>query len=132
MKIFNMFIEMPDDFEVGKCDKCQYSKGTDQCKLIGLITNGTCLLNCHCPLKVSQQPKLSPTQEYALDLAKKHGGLKRYKKSSYWIGTDIDESQIKQNTHSVYPSNVENVGTHSINALIRLGKLAKINKDLVQ
>jgi hypothetical protein len=38
-------IEMPNDFEVGQCNKCRFAKGTDQCKLIELLTDWFRLYN---------------------------------------------------------------------------------------
>lgn len=52
VKEFILKIEMPNDFKTGLCDKCQFANGSDQCKLTELLTNGTCLLNCFCPLKL--------------------------------------------------------------------------------
>lgn len=51
MKKVILEIEVPDDFEIGQCGKCRFAKGTDQCKLTILLTDGSCALNCFCPLK---------------------------------------------------------------------------------
>lgn len=52
MKKVILEIEMPDDFEVGRCGNCRFARYSDQCKLTALLTNGSCLLNCLCPLKI--------------------------------------------------------------------------------
>lgn len=81
----------------------------------------------------SLQPKLSPTQKFALELAEKHEGLKRYEKSIYWIGADVDpeSAKTKQGLYAYgYPYGIDCVGTHSVNALFRAGKLIKEGKDL--
>jgi hypothetical protein len=67
--------------------------------------------------------KLSPTQEFALGLARKHKGLKRFNGTIYWIGADIDDSSIKTARYSGYPENTETVGSHSVKALTRMGLL---------
>jgi hypothetical protein len=51
MKEFVVKIEMSDKFETGKCSECQFHRGSDQCKLTELLTDGTCKLDCFCPLK---------------------------------------------------------------------------------
>jgi len=72
--------------------------------------------------------KLSKGQEKALALAKKHGGLKRYYKSQYWIGADIDIKTVNPDEMG-YP-NVEFTGTHTVNALEAAGKLEYVARPV--
>lgn len=67
---------------------------------------------------------LSPTQKYAMELAYRHNGLKRFNGSIYWIGADIDESTIKTSKYPDYPDNIETVGNHSVKALVRMNLLS--------
>jgi Zn-finger protein len=46
-----LIIDMSKGWEVGKCKTCQFARGSDQCKLTDVLTDGTCRLNCFCPLK---------------------------------------------------------------------------------
>jgi hypothetical protein len=58
MKRFIIIIEVAPDFEIGKCKTCKYARGSDQCKLLDVLTEGACSLNCFCPLrKIGNQNK---------------------------------------------------------------------------
>lgn len=50
MKKFIIEMITEDDFKVGECSKCRFRRGRDQCDLQDFLTNGTCKLNCFCPL----------------------------------------------------------------------------------
>lgn len=51
MKKVIIEIDLPDDFEIGKCKDCKFARGRDQCKLAEVLSNDTCSLNCFCPLR---------------------------------------------------------------------------------
>lgn len=50
MKNLIVRLKSPSNFEIGNCSECQFARGSDQCKLIDLLTNGAIKLNCFCPL----------------------------------------------------------------------------------
>ena len=58
MKKMIVEVEVPDDFEIGKCKKCDFHRGSDQCDLKYLLTRGVCNLNCICPLKTNNNSNL--------------------------------------------------------------------------
>lgn len=47
--------EMPNDFEIGNCKKCPFSRGRSQCIIEDKMTNGSCMLNCFCRFKKYQE-----------------------------------------------------------------------------
>ena len=49
-------IDLPNDFVIGRCESCKFSRGSDQCKLTELLTDNTCSLNCFCPIRILNQP----------------------------------------------------------------------------
>jgi len=52
MKKYVVTLEMPEGFKIGECNKCRFARRTDQCKLIELVTDGSCKINCFCPIGV--------------------------------------------------------------------------------
>ena len=75
--------------------------------------------------------KLSKGQAKALSLAKKHGGLKRYYNSQYWIGADIDINTVPPGTDKFNPyPGVEWTGTHTVNALTAAGILEYVARPV--
>lgn len=46
-------LDLPNDFVIGRCESCKFSRGgSDQCKLTELLTGNTCSLNCFCPIRI--------------------------------------------------------------------------------
>lgn len=88
MKTAVLMIEMSDKYEVGKCKECQFAIGTDQCKLKALLTDGSCLLNCFCPLALRPEEK-----QYINDAPKGYKPISKgfFDKTLAKLGLDINE-----------------------------------------